>query len=136
MTTEEGAQIRPGLEASCERIVPMEWTLTHYDPNLPSVFSTPAMIGLMEVATSKAVAPALAPDSITVGTRIEVDHLKAAPVGATIVAKAKLVEVKGRFLTFEVEAHNGDVLIGRGRIFRALVSHSRFREKGIAQTSR
>ena len=41
-------RIEPGLEGSCERIVTQELTLAHIDPSWPAVFSTPAMIGLME----------------------------------------------------------------------------------------
>ena len=62
----------------------MEWTRAHYESHFPAVFSTPAMIGLMEGAASKAVAPALAPGTFTVGTHIEVDHLKAIAVGAPV----------------------------------------------------
>jgi fluoroacetyl-CoA thioesterase len=115
MSEPHARALAPGLEAQYERVVPLEWTIAHYDPALPAVFSTPAMIGMMEMAAAQAVLPALPPGTLTVGTRIEVDHLKAA-----------LVEVNGRFLTFEVEARRGDDLIGRGRVFRAIVEHARF----------
>jgi fluoroacetyl-CoA thioesterase len=116
-------EFRPplGLEATVERIVLPEHTIHHFNPNLPPVFSTPSMIGLMEHATVEAVLPELPPGHITVGTRIEVDHLKAVPDGATVCAHAKLVGYRGRFLIFEVEARSGEHLIGRGRVFRAIV---------------
>jgi len=116
-------EFRPplGLEATIERVVLPEHTIHHFNPNLPPVFSTPSMIGLMEHATVQAVLPALPPGFITVGTRIEVDHLKAVPDGATVRAYAKLVGYKGRFLIFDVEARSGEHVIGRGRVFRALV---------------
>jgi fluoroacetyl-CoA thioesterase len=91
------------------------------DPNLPAVFSTPAMIGLMEYASVMAVGRELPPGVITVGTRIEVDHLKAVPPGATVRASARFVRYQGRFLVFDVEARSGAHLIGRGRVFRAIV---------------
>ena len=125
----EGTKIEPGLEGRCERIVLPEWTLAYYDSNFPAVFSTPAMIGMMEMATSRAIRPVLPPGTLTVGTRIEVDHLKAVPAGTSIVSKAKLVEVNGRYLTFEVEAWSGTDLIGRGRVFHAVVSYARFLAK-------
>jgi fluoroacetyl-CoA thioesterase len=121
-----GTIIEPGLEATCERVVPHEWTLANFNPDWPAVFSTPSMIALMEMAASLAIGPALAPGALTVGTRIEVDHLKAVPAGATVIAKARLVEINGRRLIFEVEAKSGDVVIGRGRIFRAIVDQERF----------
>ena len=130
MTAEAPAALAPGLEARIEKVVPREWTLVAYDPDLPAVFSTPAMIGMMETAAARAVLPALPPGRISVGTRIEVDHLKAAPVGATVVATARLIEVNGRNLTFKVEARTGEVVIGQGRVFRAIVDRARF--NGIA----
>ena len=84
------------------------------------------MIGMMESAASVAMAPHLAPGTLTVGTRIEVDHLKAVGVGAHVIATAKLAEINGRFLTFEVEARSDGVLLGRGRITHAIVSVERF----------
>ena len=126
MTGTYPARMEPGLEGILERVVPPEWTLAHYDPSLPAVFSTPAMIGLMEMATSHVIRPTLPEGALTVGVRIEVDHLKAVPAGVTVTVNAKLVEVNGRRLIFEVEAKSGADVIGRGRIHRAIVERSRF----------
>jgi fluoroacetyl-CoA thioesterase len=120
------AMPRIGLEASVEKIVPPEWTLAALDARLPAVFSTPAMIGMMEVAASQAVLPELPPGTITVGTRIEVDHLKAVPAGTKVRATARLAKYEGRFLVFDVEARAGENILGRGRVFRALVEHGKF----------
>ena len=126
----------PGLEGFCERVVSQEMTLAYFDPKWPSVFSTPAMIGMMEFASSRAVRSALPPGSITVGVRIEVDHLKAVPVGATVIATSKLVGIDGRRLTFEAEARSGEDVIGRGRVFHAIVDHARFQAKASAKPGR
>jgi fluoroacetyl-CoA thioesterase len=120
------AKIELGLEGSCERVVLQEWTLANFNPDWPAVFSTPAMIGMMEMASSLAVRGALPAGSITVGVRIEVDHLKAVPVGATVVAVSRLAEIDGRRLIFDAEARSGTEVIGRGRIFHTIVEHSRF----------
>jgi fluoroacetyl-CoA thioesterase len=133
MTQGAPLKIELGLEGFCERVVSQEMALAHFDPAWPAVFSTPAMIGMMEVASSRAVRPALPPGSITVGVRIEVDHLKALPVGATVVAMSKLVEIDGRRLIFEAEARSGTEVIGRGRIFHTIVEHSRFAAKAKAK---
>lgn len=117
---------RIGLEATIEKIVPHEWTLAAFDLRLPAVFSTPAMIGMMEFAASQAVLPDLPPGAITVGTRIEVDHLKAVPAGTKVRATARLAKYEGRFLVFDVEARAGENLLGRGRVFRALVEPRTF----------
>lgn len=135
MTEAGGAKIKLGIEGSLERTVPAEWTLSHFDPKLPAVFSTPAMIGLMEIAASHTIQSALPPGALTVGTRIEVDHIKAVPAGSTVVARAILVEVNGRRLIFDVEVVCGADVIGRGRIHRAIVDHSRFSAIATAKPS-
>jgi len=126
MTRGNPGKIEPGIEGSCERVVSQEWTLAYYDPKLPAIFSTPAMIGLMEMACSQALRPFLPEGALPVGVRIEVEHLKAVPAGTTVIAFSKLVEIDGRRLIFEVEARSGTDVIGRGRIFHKVVEHSRF----------
>jgi fluoroacetyl-CoA thioesterase len=125
--------LAPGLSAQVEKEIPPEWTIASLDSRLPPVLSTPAMIGMMEVAAANAVKPALAQGTITVGTRIEVDHLKAVPNGTRVTATAKLVESNGRFLVFEVEARSPRDLIGRGRVFRAIVETTRFSADAAAR---
>jgi len=122
------SKLRAGLQASIERVVLQEWTIASLDSRLPPVLSTPHMIGLMEIAAAQAILAELPPGTISVGTRIEVDHLKAVTAGATIRASATLVRHEGRFLVFEAEARSGEHLIGRGRVFRAIVEHQKFDE--------
>jgi len=125
---EKERRVPLGLEASIEKIVPHEWTIAVYDPRLPPVFSTPAMIGMMEVAAANSLLSELPPGAISLGTRIEVDHLKAVHEGATVRATARLVAYQGRFLVFEVEAWSGDLLLGRGKVFRAIVQNKKFQK--------
>jgi fluoroacetyl-CoA thioesterase len=134
MTTQE-ERPRIGLEATIEKIVPREWTLAHYNPQLPPVLSTPAMIGMVEIAAAQAVQAELPTGAITVGTRIEVDHLKAVPEGTSVQATARLVEHKGRFMVFEVKAIAGEHLIGSGRVYRAIVEPAKFQAQAHARKS-
>ena len=99
------------------------------------VVGTPFLIGYFEIAAHRAILPFCEPGEVTVGTRIEVDHLKAAPVGAAVYASARLISQEGRFLTFEVEAGMGDTLIGRGRVYRAIVEPKSFSSKASARSS-
>jgi fluoroacetyl-CoA thioesterase len=117
---------RIGLESAVQRVVPREWTIAALDPRLPAVLSTPAMIGMMEVAAAQAVQPELPAGAITVGTRIAVDHLKAVTEGATVRAAARLVGYQGRFLVFDVEARSGDLVLGRGKVYRAVIEPHTF----------
>lgn len=87
------------------------------------VFATPAMIALMENAALKGADEELNDESMTtVGTRMDVSHLKASKVGETITATAELISREGRKLTFNVEARDSKgVLIGNGTHDRFIV---------------
>jgi fluoroacetyl-CoA thioesterase len=124
---------RIGLEADYEALVKPENTIHALNPNLPAVLSTPSMIGMMEHATVVAIMHELPEGTISVGTRIEVDHLKAVGPGAKVISHAKLVKYEGRFLVFEVEARSGEHVIGRGRVFRAIVHPQAHGEKAKAR---
>ncbi len=118
-----------GLEATMTEEVRFERTIASYDSRLPPVWATPAMIELMEITAARAVHPALAPGQFTVGTEIHVRHLKAVPVGAQVTARARLTKMEDRFLTFDVEAKNGEEVVGDGRVMRAIVDFKRFAER-------
>lgn len=121
-----GEKLAPGLQGRFEAEVRREWTIAHYDPRLPAVLSTPAMIGMMETAAARAVEHTLPVGKLTVGTRIEVDHTRAVSAGALVIATATLSAIEGRFLAFEVEARCAEQVIGRGRVMRAIVDYARF----------
>lgn len=93
------------------------------------VFATPAMVALMENAAMKAVAAALPEGSTTVGTAMQTSHIKASKMGATITASARLVEVDGRRLRFEVRAWDEAGTIGEGEHTRFVVDRERFLAK-------
>jgi fluoroacetyl-CoA thioesterase len=132
---ESACESRPpiGLQSTYEAVVPHEWTIQTIDSRLPAVLSTPRMIQMMEHAAAVAVMPALPPGSISVGTRIEVDHLKAVSDGALVRAHARLAGYRGRFLVFDVEAKAGDIVIGRGKVLRAIVQSGSHGEKARAR---
>ncbi|MCH5335137.1 MAG: thioesterase family protein [Alistipes sp.] len=93
------------------------------------VFSTPAMAALMENAAMNAVAHLLPEGSTTVGTRLEIDHIKASAVGAEITATAVLTAIEGRKLTFNVGARDSGGMIGEGVHVRFVVERERFMSK-------
>src|ERR1700694_271295 len=67
-----------------------------------TVCATPALVSLLEETAIGCVAPTLAEGQATVGTRVDVQHLAATPVGLTVTARAELVEIDGRRLVFKV----------------------------------
>ncbi len=118
--------LKPGLEHAFEETVTPERTIRSLDDRLPAVYATPAMICAMEIAAANAVQPHLPQGCLTVGTAIHVEHLAATPLGMRVTVRAVLTEVKGRMLTFAVEAHDEKELIGRGTVERAIVDLARF----------
>jgi fluoroacetyl-CoA thioesterase len=79
-----------------------------------------------------AVAGALEPGTTTVGTRVELDHLAASPVGAELEVEAVLERVAGRRLQFAVRLGDGDRLVANGRVTRVVVDTAAFlRQAGV-----
>jgi len=92
----------------------------------PRVLATPNMIGLMERACRDAVLPQLAPGYDTVGTHVDVFHLAAAPVGATVRVTVEITDAVERRVEFRVEAWDEKEKIGEGTHQRAIVNVARF----------
>ena len=111
--------IRPGLEARLERVVEGDLITRHVGGK--GIFSTPAMIGLMEITSHRSLDALLPEGQTTVGYEVHVRHVAPAPPGSTITVTTKLTEVKGNKLYFDVACHLGDVLVGSGTHKRAIV---------------
>ena len=118
-----------GLTGEATTQVVPELTARHLGSGTVAVFATPEMVRLMERAAVNGLAPHLAPGQQSVGTMVNVKHLAATPMGATVTARAELIAVDGRRLTFTVSAHDGSELIGEGTHERALIDLARFEAK-------
>ena len=108
--------INPGLTGQKEVLVCQHNVAPHV-----SKFSTPSMIQLMEQAASEGVSGHLQEGEVSVGIEVNIRHLAAADIGATIVAYAKLIEIDRNRLTFEVVAFDADRKIGEGTHKRAII---------------
>lgn len=93
------------------------------------VLATPMMVALMENAAMLCVQPELAEDESTVGSQIAVSHVKPTALGKNVSAKATLLSREGRKLTFHVEAHDEDGLIGEGEHTRYIINKEKFLSK-------
>jgi len=118
-----------GARGEAEETVEFEHTLTAHHPTLPSVYSTPDMIRLMETAAFQALQPYCEGDEITVGTAINVEHRSASGIGARVKAEAVLEAFDGKFYTVRVTARDDLQEIGRGTVGRAVVSVGKFLER-------
>ncbi len=104
-------------------------TAEAYGSGLLPVFSTPAMIALMEEAAVNCTGRYLEEGVSTVGTALNVRHLAATPVGLGVRARAELTEVSGRRLTFRVEAFDDREMIGEGTHERFVIQSDKFMTK-------
>jgi fluoroacetyl-CoA thioesterase len=118
-----------GVRGEARQTVEFKHTLTAHRPELPPVYSTPYMIGLMETAAFQALQPYCEGDEISLGTAINIQHRAATGIGARITAEAVLESFDGRFYTFRVTARDDVQEIGRGTVSRAIVSVGKLVEK-------
>src|SRR5260221_9004381 len=90
------------------------------------VLGTPRLVALVELAARSAVADLL-DGQTTVGTSIELQHLAASVVGASVRARATIIERTDRRIDFEFEASDvtTGTVVGRGRHQRAVVAVER-----------
>jgi fluoroacetyl-CoA thioesterase len=91
-----------------------------------SVLATPALVGLFEQAAMRALDGLLAEGEGSVGSVVEVTHLAPTPAGGEVTVRARLTEVDGRQVWFELEAEDERELVARGRHSRAIVEWARF----------
>lgn len=115
-----------GVTASQSLIVTHDLTVQARVPDLPPVYSTPNMILFMEIVCTDLLRPYLPEGWVSVGALVNVKHLAATPVGFTVTATARVIEVTKSLVVFEVDAHDGVDRIGSGQHARAPIELARF----------
>jgi len=90
------------------------------------VLGTPRVVALVEAATMAALAGWVAEHQTTVGTLVDLDHLRPSRVGATVQAHAQLEAVEGMRLEFAVTVTQDGREVARGRVVRAVVDRESF----------
>jgi fluoroacetyl-CoA thioesterase len=128
--------LQPGLTHRFEFRIPPSKTVPHLYPEsqmfreMPEVFATGYMVGLMEWACIEALRPHLDwPREQSLGTRVDFSHLAATPPGLTVTVDVKLESIEGRKLTFSISAHDGVDRITEGRHERVVIDSARFTAK-------
>jgi fluoroacetyl-CoA thioesterase len=125
-----------GMTAAKTVTVTSEMTVGHFVPNMPQVYATPMMILLMEMASGTAIASHLPEGFVSVGMDVKVRHLAATPVGRTVRAISRVLEIDRKSVVFEVEAWDGDRKIGDGTHRRGVVNVVEFEKRfGVKQLS-
>jgi predicted thioesterase len=123
------AELKPGLTGTAEIVVGTRDTAPHVGSGKIGVLATPIMVNLMEAAALQAVERLMPPGHQTVGTRLDVKHFAATPVGLRVRAVAELVKVEGRTLTFRLRAADDREAIGEGVHERLIINVERFDQR-------
>ena len=91
------------------------------------VFSTPAMIGLMERTSVELTEPYLDENEQTVGIHVDVRHMAATKIGQSVTVTSEILEVKENKIRYAVTAFNDQgIKIGEGRHRRAVINTKEF----------
>jgi predicted thioesterase len=120
------ASIPIGASATQSFEVTPEMTVAHFEEGMPAVYGTPIMIFHMEVTAGRLLHQYLPEGWLSVGVMVNVKHLAATPVGATVTTRAQVIALDDNTVTFAVEAHDGVDKIGEGVHVRAPVELARF----------
>lgn len=136
MNEEQG--FRPRLEIG--RAIEVEWVAgpehsaeNFGNPGVP-VFATPAVVWLLDSLAHECIVSTLDEGQGTLGTKIEIEHLAATPLGMKITARAEVGHIDGKRVLVKVEAHDEREQIACGTIERYITSSiSRFLERTYAK---
>lgn len=127
------AELKVGMKFTREVEVVHELTADAVHSGGLPVFATPMMIGLMENASWSLAEECMEEGYSTVGTLVNVKHVSATPVGATVRAETELTEIDGRRLVFKVAAYDDKGLIGEGTHERFIINTDKFMSKTNAK---
>ena len=118
-----------GLKGRAETVVSEHNTAQAACSGALPVFGTPFMCALMEEASWKSIAPHLEAGQSTVGTKLNISHDSATPVGMKIWAESEVIQVDGKRIVLKVTAYDGEGLIGQGTHERFIITDNRFLAK-------
>ena len=122
--------MRTGDSATLEFTVGGEDTAEAVGSGDLPVLGTPRLLAWAEAATCAAVDPSLEEGQTSVGTRVQLDHIAASPVGADVAVTATVSHADGRLVRFEVVAEHtvGEEtkVVGHGEVTRVVVDRDRF----------
>ena len=122
-----------GLKGRADSLVTDQNTATAACSGALPVYGTPFMIALMEQAAFSSLNPYLAEGESTVGTKLEISHLAATPIGMKVWAECTVTEVDRKRIVFAVSAHDEQGIIGEGTHERFIVNSENFLQKTKAK---
>lgn len=114
-----------GTSATLTHTVTPEDSAAHWGNDI-DVLATPILLWLSEIAAMRVLGDAVADPWMTVGLHHDTGHLAPTPTGEDVHITARLTQVDGKKLTFEVEARDSHATVLRGTHRRAVIDRARF----------
>jgi fluoroacetyl-CoA thioesterase len=121
--------LEPGATNTLTAVVDESMTADRFGNTGVQVLATPMLVSYFELAAHQLAMRALEPGEGTVGSRVEIRHLAATPVGMRVSFRATLTERDGRRLVFRVEADDELERVGEGTHERFIVDMGRFMDR-------
>ena len=118
-----------GIKGNRELIVTEELTAQAIGSGELPVLATPAVIAMAEETAWRSVAAFLEPGQGTVGTKLDVEHISATPVGMKVKCETELTEIDRRKLTFSVVVCDEAGVVAKGTHCRFIVENEKFLRK-------
>jgi len=119
-------ELKPGITHEIERETTEDMSAQKVFPYVPHVYATSVMVGHMEAVCAEMVLPHLGEGEQTVGIGMQFSHTAATPLGMKVRFSAKLIEVDGRKLVFEVEGFDEADKIGKATHQRFIINAEKF----------
>lgn len=120
---------KPGMTRELKIKSLPEHSAQHFYSNLPNVFATPCLGGLMERVSAELINEHLKPGEQSVGISMNLVHSAATPLGMEIRVKTEVTAVEGRKLTFRLEAFDEVEKIGEATHERFIINASKFNDR-------
>jgi len=118
-----------GMTHEIERKTTQDMSAQKVFPHVPDVYATSVMVGHMEEVCADMVHPHLGEGEQTVGIGMKFSHTAATPLGMNVRFTAKLIEIDGRKLVFEVEGFDAADKIGKATHQRFIINADKFNSK-------
>lgn len=128
--------IRPGMTHEESLVVEEKHLAPHVGSGAVRVLATPFLIGLMEAVSHRLLMEHLPVENSSVGTRVDMRHLAATPLGDTIRIRSEVTGVDGLTVSFTVDAWDTQDKIGECRHERFVIDVERFLKKVTAKADK
>ncbi len=118
--------LQPGQTLTKTFTVKEEHTASHIGSGSVQVLATPVMIAFMEITSLQLIQEHLPEGYTSVGTHLDVRHLAPTPLGSQVEVRASIETVENLKVILQVEAREGQTLVGSGAHERFIIEVARF----------